>query len=116
MRSATRSKGRARRVLDEATPGRRVPAVINTITVISDDTIQLAFATNVMPTRLPGFTAASGTASVTGMTQISATEIELVFDLDVENTTLVVAENDPGIRTSAGGFVPAGNYTIPPVA
>jgi len=50
--------------------------------------------------------------TVVSMAQVSATEVDLTFDGDVEDTTMRVAENDPGIRTNAGGFVPAGTYSL----
>jgi len=112
-RTATRNKGRQRRALDKAVPQKRLPAIITNIAVQAPETIRLTFNTNVAGNKLPLFTAGDAFGNtVVSMAQVSATEIDLTFDGDVEDTTMRVTENDPGIRTAAGGFVPAGTYSL----
>lgn len=97
-----------------SSPRKLTPALISSIATTAADTIQITFSTNVITGKLPSYTAgAANDETVASMTWISATVIELTFTGDVQGTTMIVAEGDPGIRTMAGGFVPAGSYPVP---
>ena len=110
IRTIKQTRRRVRTKTTDETPKKFTPAIISSIAATAADTIQ---NTRVMPVRLPGFTAgASAAETVTAMTAISETVIELTFTGDVQGTDLIVKEGDPGIRTSAAGFVPAGSYAI----
>ncbi len=113
-RSSTRASGRNRRTFDPSVPKIITPAVISGITAEAADTIRISFGNSMLPNKTPGFTAGSGGGeTVTSATQISDTVVELVFTGDVQGSNMVVPEGDPGIRTAAGGFVPAGTYAVP---
>lgn len=114
IRTINRTNARNRRAFDKAVPKKGTPAVIASIAATAADTIQLTFSTRVFRNKLPAFTAGAGGAeTVATATEISDTVIELVFTGDVQGTDMIVKEGDPGIRTSAGGFVPAGSYPVP---
>ena len=114
QRTAKRVNARNRGALDPSVPRKERPAVIATVDATAADTVQLTFESPVVPNKLPGFTAGAGGAeTVASMTKISETVVELVFSGDVQGTNMVVQGGDPGIRTSTGGFVPAGTYAVP---
>lgn len=116
LRTISRPNGRNRSAGDPAVPTKATPAIITTITLVSDDRIQLTFDTNVIASKTPGYIGgAGGIATVNSITQISATQVELAFSEDVAGTDMVIGVDDAGIRTVTGGFVPAGNYAIPAV-
>lgn len=109
-----RTNARNRSALSPSMPRRFTSAVISTIDTTAADTIQITFSRPVIPSRLPGFVAGAGGAeTVSSMSKISDTVIEFVFTGDVQGTDMIVQEGDPGIRTVAGGFVPAGSYPVP---
>jgi hypothetical protein len=109
-----RRNTRNRSALDPAVPRKGAPATIASIAATAADTIQITFNTNVFKNKTPGYTAGAGGAETVELaTQISATVVQLVFTGAVAGTDLVVQEGDPGIRTAAGGFVPAGSYPVP---
>jgi len=95
-------------------PRKLTPAIVTGIASTAADTIEITFSTRVITAGLPGYTAGAGGAeTVASMTIVSDTVIELVFTGDVQGTTMSVPEGDDGIRTAAGGFVPAGSYAVP---
>ncbi|MCC6907207.1 MAG: hypothetical protein IT430_04635 [Phycisphaerales bacterium] len=101
--------------MDASVPRMYAPATINAITAEAADTIRITFNPRVLVSQVPQLmrAGAAGAATVSGISQISATVVELVFTGDVQGTSLLVEEGDFGIRTPAGGFVPAGTYAIP---
>lgn len=114
LRTVKNTRARNRNAYDPSLPRTAAPAVISEIESTAADTIRLTFATRVQKNKLPLYRAgAGGGAAVESAVELSATEIELTFDAVVQGTNLLVAEGDPGIRTVAGGFVPAGVYAIP---
>lgn len=113
LRTIKQTTRRAKSKTSMMTPNTFTPAIIQSIAVQAPETIRLTFSTRVMATRMPGFTAGDAFGNtVVSMTQVSATEVDLTFDGDVEDTEMSVKEHDPGIRTSSGGFVPAGTYSL----
>jgi hypothetical protein len=113
-RTINRTNVRNRRALDPSVPPKATPAIISSIDATAADTIQITFSTRVFRNRLPKFTAGAGGAeSVASAAEISDTVIELTFTGDVQGTDMSVPEGDPGIRSPAAGFVPAGTYAIP---
>lgn len=114
-RTTWKTNMRNRRNLDPSVPRKAAPATIESIAAESADTIRITFNPRVVGNQLPQVirAGADGTATVTAMTQVSATVVELVFSGEVQGTDLIVEEGDPGIRTPVGGFVPAGSYAIP---
>jgi hypothetical protein len=110
-------KQTARRVRTKAsvgTPKKFTPAIITEIEATAADTIRMTFSTRVITSQLPSYKAgAAGETTVTAMTPISETVVELVFSGNVAGTNLIVTEGDQGIRTWPAGFVPAGTYAIP---
>lgn len=112
-RMMNRTNARNRNAMDPSVPKKQAPAVIASIASTAADTIRLTFDTRVQLSKTPGYTAGLGGASIASMSTISATELEFVFTGDVQSTSLLVKEGDPGIRTPSGGFVPAGTYAIP---
>ena len=113
-RTLKNTRARNRRAMDPSVPATMAPAVITSATTPGEDTVSLVFDTPVMVTRIPPtFRAgAGGTAEVVSITAVSATEVSLTFSGEVAGTTLFVGAADPGIRTSSGGFVPAGQYAL----
>jgi len=100
--------------MSPSVPKKFTPAIITSIDATAADTILITFNTNVIRAKTPKFTAgAGGVQTVELATQISATVIQLVFTGSVAGTDMIVQEGDPGIRTAAGGFVPAGSYPVP---
>lgn len=113
-RTIKRTKARNRVALDPAVPRKVTPAIISDIEATDLDTIRITFNTRVFTAKTPGFTAGAGGAeTVSAMAQISDTLVELTFTGNVQGTDLNVPEGDPGIRTPAAGFVPAGTFAIP---
>ncbi len=113
-RTLKRTNARNRRGMDPSVPKKMTPGIISSVAAMAADTIQITFSTRVFKSKLPAFVAgAGGTETVASAQEISATVIELTFSGDVQGTDMSVAEGDPGIRTPAGGFVPAGSYAIP---
>lgn len=114
VRTIKKTFVRNRQAMDPSVPRKQTSAVIAEITAESETTMRLTFNDRVLPARVPGFTAgADGRATVESMTAISDTEIELEFSDDVQGTAMTVPEGDAGLRTPAGGFVPAGSYDLP---
>ena len=114
QRTVRRTNARNRRAMDPSVPKKERPAVIATVDATAADTVQLTFESTVVPNKLPGFTAGAGGAeTVSSMSKISETVVELVFSGDVQGTDMIVQGGDPGIRTAQGGFVPAGTYAVP---
>jgi len=112
-RTVNRTNLRNRRAVTSK-PKFITPAVVSSIAATAADTIQITFNGPVFPAKTPGYTAGAGGAeTVSSMTRISDTVIELVFTGDVQAKNLIVQEGDAGIRTVAGGFVPAGSYAVP---
>ena len=114
-RTVRSSKGRNRGALDKSLPGSITPALISEIDATAANTIRITFAGKVQPSTVPvRYKAGAGGAMiVNSISAVSPTIIELVFSGTVAGTDLIVEEGDPGIRTAAGGFVPAGTYAIP---
>jgi hypothetical protein len=114
-RTVRPSKGRNRAALDKSIPRNITPALIDSIAATAATTIRITFAGRVQPSKTPVFykAGAGGAMTVTTMNRISDTVIELVFSGTVAGTDLIIEEGDLGIRTAAGGFVPAGTYAIP---
>jgi hypothetical protein len=115
MASKTVSRNvRNRRGMDPSVPKKRTDAVVSAIAATAADTIEITFQRTVQKSKLPVFKAgAAGAMTVASVTQVSGNVLELVFDGEVQGTDLIVEENDPGVRTPSGGFVPAGVYAIP---
>ena len=113
-RTVSRTNARNRRGMDPSVPKKATPAVVDSIAATAANTIQITFQRAVLKSKLPSFKAGAGGAmTVTTMTQVSSTVLEFVFSGTVAGTGLIVEENDPGVRTPFGGFVPAGSYAIP---
>ena len=114
LRTMKMTNARNRAALDPSVTLRSVSAVITEVDATAANTIRLTFNGRVLPGRLPLFTAGAGGAeTVQSMSQVSETVVELVFTGSVQGTDLTVGDGDLGIRTPAGGFVPAGVYAIP---
>lgn len=114
LRTTKQTARQDRSALDTARPKRLTPCIIVSVAATAADTVQLTFDTRVSRNRTPMYTAGAGAAeTVTGAMQISDTVVELVFSGVVQGTNMIVPEGDPGIRTAAGGFVPAGTYAVP---
>lgn len=104
---------RNRAAMDPSIPKKLTSAIVSSIATTASDTIQITFAARVQSRGLPAFKAgAAGAETVQAVTQISDTVLELTFTGSVATSDLIVAENDPAVRTPTGGFVPAGTYTI----
>lgn len=114
-RTTSRTSARNRRAYDPSVPKKANPAVIASIASTAADTIRITFQTRVLKSQLPKVikAGAGGAETVDSVSQISATVVEFVFTGTVQGTNLIVEEGDPGVRTPAGGFVPAGTYAIP---
>jgi len=114
LRTIKKTNVRNRSALDPSVPRRADAAVIEDIEATAANTIQITFETRVQRGVACGFKAGTGAAeSVESMTTVSDTVLELVFTGAVAGTNLIVKGDDLGIRTSSGGFVPAGTYPIP---
>jgi len=112
-RLVAQTNRRNRRTYDPAIPKKSAPAIITNIAVQAPETIRLTFACPVIPNTLPDYRAGDGAGNtVISMAKVSATEVDLTFDGDVEDTDMLVKEHDLGIRTSFGGFVPARTYSL----
>jgi hypothetical protein len=105
-------QARDRRKGDPSVPKTLAPAIISTVTLSGSNAAQVEFATRVQANGIPGFTTGGG-ESVVSVDTVNATTLLLTFSGDVAGATMSVPEGDRGIRTPAGGFVPAGNYMIP---
>ena len=101
-----------RAALDESMPSRLTPAIIREIEMTAEDTVRLTFTTRVYRSRVPLFKAGDN-ETVETATPISDTEVELTFSGPVADSEMRVPEGDAGLRTPAGGFVPAGVYDLP---
>lgn len=108
---------RNRRGKDPSVPTKKTPAIIETITLSGSDTVQIEFDTTVLHKGLPGFRTGTGDSgeTVASISPVNATTVLITFTGDIAGAMMEVPEADPGIRTPAGGFVPAGNYAIPAV-
>lgn len=114
LRTVKRTNARNRVALDPSVPRKLTPAVISSIAATAADTIEITFNTRVMVNSTPALTAGGATpVSVVSATQISATVVEMEFSGSVQGTNLQVSEGAAGVRTPAGGFIPAGSYAIP---
>lgn len=117
QRTLRRTKPRDRRAKDPSIPTRRTPAIILSLTAVTETEVRVEFDTRVQVSRTPGFVAgASGKSAVKQATLEDPTLVTLKFEDAVADSTMLIGEYDPGIRTASGGFVPAGRYVIPPVA
>jgi len=112
-----RTLARNRRRLDPSVPKKLTPAIISSMTLSGSNAVQIAFSTRVQAAGLPGFSVDTGDndETVASISTIDTTTLLLTFTGDIAGATMSVDEGDPGIRTPAGGFVPAGNYTLPAV-
>ncbi len=114
IRSIKQTTRRVKSKTSMMTPKKFTPAIIQEVDATAANVLRLTFNTRVQPTDLPTYKAgASGDVAVESMMTVSDTVVELTFSDDVAGTDLIVKEGDPGIRTAAGGFVPAGTYAIP---
>lgn len=109
-----RTNARNRSAMLPSRPRKYTAAIITNIESTAADTVRLTFSVRVVAGQLPAFTAGAGESeTIASRTVISDTVVELTFTGEVQGTTMIVAEGDPGIRTVAGGFVPAGSYPVP---
>lgn len=114
VRSIKKTFVRNRNAHDPSRPNVHAAAIITALEATAADTIEVTFSNRVMTNSLPGFKAGADAAeTVASMTRVSDSVLSLEFSGDVQGTDLVVQEGDGGIRTAAGGFVPAGTYAIP---
>jgi len=114
LRSIKKTAQQVRSKLTPQVPATTTPALITNIDATAAETIRLTFNTPVFRNRLPNYTAgADGAAVPVSSSEVSATVVEIVFDAEVQGTDLLVPSGDLGIRTTSGGFVPAGTYAIP---
>ncbi|TVQ55667.1 MAG: hypothetical protein EA377_03095 [Phycisphaerales bacterium] len=114
LRSIKKTFVRNRMAHDPSVPNKNTSAIIENIETVAADAIRITFSNRVMTAKLPGYKAgADGEQAVTSMERVSYTVIEFTFAGDVAGTDLHVLEGDLGIRTTSGGFVPAGVYAIP---
>lgn len=114
LRMIRKTNVRNRAAYDPSMPKMRAPAIITNITSTAADAIEVTFSMPVITAKLPGWTAgAAGDETVSAMSLVSETVVAFTFTGDVQGTNMTVEEGDPGIRTMAGGFVPAGSYPVP---
>ncbi len=110
---------RNRAARDPSMPAKTTPAIIESMTLSGANAVEITFATRVQPGgATPRYTASSAeagpsAATASGVAAVSATSVTVTFTSPIAGMTLHVPEADPGIRTPAGGFVPAGNYALP---
>jgi len=114
LRTIKKTNVRNRAAYDPSLPKLRAPAIITNITSTAANTIEVTFSMSVITAKLPNWTAGAGNAeTVASMSLVSETIVAFTFTGEVQGTTMTVAEGDHGIRTMAGGFVPAGSYPVP---
>lgn len=114
LRSIKKTFVRNRMAHDPTVPNKNTSAIIEQIEVTAANAIRITFIQRVMTSKLPGYTAgADGGQTVASMSRVSDNVIDFTFSGDVAGTDMIVESGDLGIRTTMGGFVPAGTYAIP---